>query len=273
MAIQVDIEKTPEPDPRADELAGKAPIESGGKELPPDDPTKTLETEIERVKDLPEKFESVGDLASAYRELERKQSKENATSDLSLDAGDDPEQPTFNSEKYQQEFVTDGELSEASLGEIKKLGIDQGFVDAHMHGLEALKEAQVDVLLDIANGGKMSALRDESRDAFDKVRSWAKVNLPDSDKDAFAEAMQSGNSNTMHLAMSGLVARFRASSAGQETLIEGPSAGSAIQPYESTEQVQEAMRDPAYKRDPAYRERVEARIRAGLRTGTSTRIR
>ncbi len=88
---------------------------------------------------------------------------------------------------------------------------------------------------------------------------WASNNLPDTEIDAFNE-MINGDASVMQTAVNGMYARFVQSQGAP--LLQGetgntiPNSGA----FQSRAQVTEAMSDPRYKKDPAYRQQVYNRL-------------
>ena len=62
------------------------------------------------------------------------------------------------------------------------------------------------------------------------------------------------------MAIKGMYARFLRDGGEPVTIEKGQVAGANIAPFNSTAQVTEAMRDPRYDKDPAYRAHVEKRL-------------
>jgi hypothetical protein len=62
------------------------------------------------------------------------------------------------------------------------------------------------------------------------------------------------------MAISGLHAKYVAKSGVEPRLIGGKAPRDAGEKFESTAQLVEAMKDPKYQSDPAYRRKIEARL-------------
>ena len=62
------------------------------------------------------------------------------------------------------------------------------------------------------------------------------------------------------MAVRGLYSQFASAGGKAPNLIQGNTSGSAVKPFNAAAQVTEAMRDPRYKNDPAYRKTVEDRL-------------
>ena len=62
------------------------------------------------------------------------------------------------------------------------------------------------------------------------------------------------------MAIRGVYARFIADGGSPVSLVQGDTQGSGARPFNSAAQVTEAMKDPRYGNDPAYRAQVEQRL-------------
>jgi hypothetical protein len=90
---------------------------------------------------------------------------------------------------------------------------------------------------------------------------WAATNLGEEQKAAFNAALDSGDLGRVMFAVQGLRAQHQQAAGTQPTLLKGsPNGTSAIQPFASSAQVTEAMNDPRYKKDPAFRQMVYDRL-------------
>jgi len=200
---------------------------------------------------LPEKFKSPEDLAVAYGELEKKLGKPAKT--------EKPEgQPDANTEvatgfaKYSEEYFKNGSISEDSLKELEAKGIPREYVDQYVRGYEAYQTAEVTTILGEIGG--------ESE--FKSMSEWASENLSENELSAYNDAVTSGNKEQASFAVKGMYARYKSGVAGNEPrLLSGNTRVSGdVNVFRSTAEVVEAMKNPKYKSDPAYRKDVEERL-------------
>ena len=89
---------------------------------------------------------------------------------------------------------------------------------------------------------------------------WAAENLSDDDLNAFNGLVEGGSVEQARVAVKGLYAQYQAAGGKGPSLVQGATSGAGVKPFGSTAQVTEAMRDPRYANDPAYREQVEKRM-------------
>ncbi len=91
---------------------------------------------------------------------------------------------------------------------------------------------------------------------------WASTNLPSSDIDIFND-MVGGTREERMMAITSMQARFnQATASNTAPLMQGETSSTIAkgQTFQSRAQVTEAMSDPRYKKDPAYREEVYRRL-------------
>jgi len=90
---------------------------------------------------LPEKFKSAEELAKAYSELEKKFSSSNKeVKEQPKNKSEEVKSESFTLDKYNQEYVEQGSLSEKSYQELAKLGLNKELVDGYIEGQKAISE-------------------------------------------------------------------------------------------------------------------------------------
>ena len=93
---------------------------------------------------------------------------------------------------------------------------------------------------------------------YGKVIGWAAKNLGKGEIDAYNSIVGGTSLEATKMAVQGLFARYKAA-VGENGLIMGGSSPSG-DVFESEAQMVEAMADPRYQKDPAYRDKVMAKI-------------
>jgi hypothetical protein len=218
------------------------------------------EVSEERPEWLDEKFKSPEDLAKAYTELQsklgEKTNEEETQTDTKSDSTDDSTVqedgvPMASAiESATSEFTEKGELSDKTFDALEQAGIPREMVEAYIQGQEAVAVGQAaEVQQTIGGLGNYEAMAE-----------WAGENLDDADLDAFNTIVEGGTVEQAKVAVKGLYAQFLSAGGKPPQLIQGDTVGSGLKPYTSSAQITEAMRDPRYKNDPAFRENVEKRL-------------
>jgi len=211
----------------------------------------TNEVSAERPEWLPEKFQSVEDMAKAYNELEQKQSSgEEAGGEEEVaeseQVSDDPQLNTV--EIASQEFADKGELSEATYEKLAEVGLGKEMVDQYIAGQQAILEQQSQAIYSEIGG----------KEEYEQMSEWASESLSDADLEAYNETVESGTVDQAKFAVKALYAQYKGTSA--PTPMQGSTNGSAVAPYTSRAQVTEAMRSKQYQTDPAFRNQVQQRL-------------
>lgn len=200
-------------------------------------PTEEPSVPSERPTWLPEKFQNPEDLANAYSELEKKFSEASPAKFEGL-------------EKYTEEFNNNGDLSEESIKAIAAMGIPEPIVRAYVDGQKSVVESNVSAVFNLAGG----------QEQYQQLLSWAGENIPEDEVDAFNAVIDSGNMNTIKMAVQGLRARFERANGQSGRLIQGETSGPSGSAFRSIAEIVNAMKDPRYATDPAYRSDVEKRV-------------
>ena len=216
---------------------------------------------VSRPEWLPEKFQSVEDMAKAYAALEAKlggKTQDNPQTDPANadnnQTGQNPEQAL--SEKgldlstFTTEFNAKGELSADSYAKLAAAGFDKGLVDNYINGQKAVA-AQYDTAVTTEVGGS---------EKYSEVVTWAKANLTDDEITAYNAAVSSGNMAQAKLAALGLSAKFQKAVGSEPRLVQGRTNSASEDVFESTAQLTESMRDPRYAKDPAFRAKIQSKL-------------
>ena len=219
-----------------------------------EEPQEEVQAEAseERPEWLDEKFESPEDLAKAYNELQKKQSSKQSKSKKDDAPAEEDTGASINSsvQKATEEFAESGALTDKTFVELEKAGLPRSFVEAYIAGQESISTSQA---LDIQNevGGNAN---------YNAMSDWASENLSDGDLDGFNSIVETGSIEQAKMAVKGLYAQFISAGGNPPELSQGGTSGSSVKPFGSAAQVTEAMRDPRYSSDPAFRDNVEKRL-------------
>lgn len=216
---------------------------------------------------LPEKFNSVEDLAKSYAELEKKlggQSKEEVDpvskatvksdapkSDNKLEIAEQAVSDAgLDMASLQKEYSEKGELDSKSYEALEKVGISKQYVDNYIAGQEAIANQQANEIKQTVGGD----------DVYQDMVDWASKNMTDGEKQAYNKAVNSGDMDTVKLAVNALKGQFERANGIEPTLITGKAQPTAEQGFESWAQVTEAMSNPRYAKDIAYQNEVKNKL-------------
>lgn len=220
------------------------------------------------------KYKTVEELEKGYAELQKAFSQKTATTQeqtpatetkndnpLKIDDTETPptaeqaqealEQKGLDISVFNQEFQEKGELSPESYEKLQKAGIPKEIVDGYIAGQKLIAEQQQTRVFDTAGG----------QEEYAKMVDWAKTNLSTEERKAYNDTLESGDMNKILLAVRGLRASYEDANGRTPNLVNTTSNGSAgSAPFQSQAQLIQAMSDPRYRTDPAYRAEVEKRL-------------
>jgi len=224
------------------------------------DTTKPVEKTEERPAWLPEEFKTPEEFAEAYKTSKTKPA-ETKTEDKQPSDGKQPtpeqarEAATkagLDMNKLSAEYAEKGELSAESLAALEKAGITKAQVDAYVEGQKAVA-AQYNQRLADSIGGK---------EKLDATFEWARKSLTAEEIKEADAILQSGNESASKMLLAGLSARHEASLGKEPEFVGGRMSSTTTGPaaYESTAQMVADMNSAAYRKDPAFREKVMRRV-------------
>lgn len=152
------------------------------------------------------------------------------------------------------EFAEKGDISEASYAKLAEQGISKEDFQQYLAGKQAQADAYTSTVLTATVG---------TAEKYSEVVNWAKGALSAAEIAAFNAEVQSGDTTRATLAVAGLNARFTVANPAEPALLQADNTpASALQGYQSWEQVKTDMKDARYAKDPAFRDQVKARLAA-----------
>jgi len=89
---------------------------------------------------------------------------------------------------------------------------------------------------------------------------WGQNNFSEDEQKTFDATIAEGNIDSIKLAVSGVWARMQQDRGPRGKLIQGNTPASTNNSFQSIAEITEAMKDPRYKKDPAYRAEVQRRL-------------
>jgi hypothetical protein len=165
----------------------------------------------------------------------------------------------FDLVPYSTEYDTTGDVSEENRAKIADglksvLGDDaRKIVDGYIDGQKVLQTNTHSEFMAAAGGA----------DSYNTMLQWAAQSLPKDSAEAFNRAIDSGDKHATLFAIQGLKAQYEAANGRLGNTITGGGGNTnASIGYASTAQMLADMANPLYKSDPAFRDKVAARIKA-----------
>jgi hypothetical protein len=156
------------------------------------------------------------------------------------------------------EFAANGELSDDRYKQLEEAGVARDVVDAVIQGQQALVEVQ-----------KLSSIMeaDLTLSQYQELASWAEKNWSAEQIETYNRLVDGSDAGARAMAIQSLVSASRGGRGPeQKRNIEGSTATAGVAPFQSADEMVEAMRDKRYRnREEPYFSQVKARLGAGIR--------
>lgn len=156
--------------------------------------------------------------------------------------------------RYEQEAVSQGQLSDKSLEELEARGYPRDLATSHVQGLLAQREIATQKVANSVGG--MAVVK--------SALEWAGRNKSPEEIQAINTALANSDATTQALIIKGLV-KDSGAIGGVMSGTNAPALTS--QPYPSQAQWLADLKKPEYHSDPAFRNQVMARMKATESTG------
>jgi hypothetical protein len=240
------------------------------------------ESDGEEAPLLAGKYKSVDELEKAYKELQSKLGKRTPEEAPAPEAeapeaeAEEVETDTRSAKEIYGEAIgtkleeagidfsdmntrwqQSGELTTDDYTALEGAGFSKQMVEAYLNGLnyQAAKDSAL-TMQQVADVKSQFGGEEE----YGRMMAWAQSNLSAEEQDAFNTLINTQPMSTVKLAVAGIHSRYTAAEGREPRLLGGRSPRSEGDVFESTAQLVEAMKDPKYKSDPAYRRKVEAKL-------------
>lgn len=219
------------------------------------------QAEADQQQMLAGKFKDAEALEQAYIELQKKLGENNEeVSEVQGEQLQAPEEekeeevnPNFELlNKASEEFYSnDGQVSQEVLDELSKMDSAE-LINAYitMQGQQRqgndLTDAQASEIKSLAGG----------EEAYSQLTQWAANSLDESTISAYDNIVETGDVRMIQLALAGLKAEYEKANGFEGQMLTGKPAKQQVDVFRSQSEVVQAMSDPRYDNDPAYRQDV-----------------
>ena len=207
------------------------------------------EMEQQQSKMLAGKYKNAEELESAYLELQKKLGESSDTEDVQEEQEEEESQGGLFDrlwEEAQGEKLSDelaDALSNASVGDLAKEYIEYRRQVEESGPTSTMTDEDVTDLKDSVGG-------DES---YSRLISWASDNLSADEIQMYDNVMDSGNPAAAYFAIQALSMRYDDASGVEGDLLQGKAASDSSRGFRSQAELVQAMSDPRYETDVAYR--------------------
>ena len=208
------------------------------------------------------KYQSAEELEEAYINLQKKlgsSDEDDEVEETTLEADEYPENVadgvnliTTASEEY---YENNGEISAETMQKFTEMS-SSDLVEAYMAIRDRNPDVDGGVATDLTDAEMNQVYNSAGGEAeYGRLTSWAAQNLSETKLDAFNDMIDRGNSTAIQIAVAGLRAEYEAQEGYEGRMLTGKSAPVA-DGFRSQAEVVQAMSDPRYDRDEAYRQDV-----------------
>ena len=111
----------------------------------------------------------------------------------------------------QKEYYEKGELDSKSYKSLEKVGISKQYVDNYIAGQEAIANQQAFEIKETVGGGEV----------YQEMVDWASKNMTEGEKQAYNKAVNSGEMDTVKLAVNALKGKFERANGVEPKLVTG----------------------------------------------------
>jgi hypothetical protein len=201
------------------------------------------------------KFKDAESLEKAYIELQSKLGSKDTSEEVEEESTDDGEDETPSSVlDALWEDAQNGELSESTKQQLSKMNPAEVAAEylKYRQQIEAtqstedISDDQVSELRGIAGGD----------DGYQEMIVWASENLSPQEIQRYDNVIAGGNYDAISFAVEALKSKYTEAMGVEGQLFKGKPAASNKDVFRSQAEVVQAMSDPRYDRDPAYRNDV-----------------
>ena len=229
------------------------------------------EMEAQQEQLLAGKYKNAEDLEKAYVELQKKlggEGTEDSESTGDSDVSDDGEETSEEKEETKEDspalalvneaaaeyWDNDKSLSEDTMAKLGEMS-GQDLLAAYLQAQEANPMDQAPEVSDLTTTdiSDIRAVAGGEKEYATMVQ-WAADNMDRADVESFDSLLASGNVGAIKLAVSGIKAQYDNVNGYEGTMLSGKPPTTSKDVFRSQAELVNAMSDPRYEKDPAYRQ-------------------
>ena len=213
------------------------------------------------------KFQNAEELEKAYVELQKKlgsntEEETETSAEETKEETDEETNPAISliNEASAEYYDNDNTLSPETIEKFSSMS-SQDLVSAYLELQKNAPQQETETVKDLSeseiNTIKNSVGGDKE---YDNIISWAAQNLPEQRRTAFDNLINNGDVEIIQLAVAGLKAQYETANGYEGRLLSGKSAKTSGDVFRSQAEVVQAMNDPRYDRDEAYRQDIYQKL-------------
>ena len=207
------------------------------------------------------KYKDAQELEKAYIELQGKLGKpQEETAENSEELEIEPEGKKEETDEPDSDFLdrlwdeAQSEYTDETMQELEKMD-PKDLAQMHLkyrseNQRASVTEKEASQLKEVAGGEK----------GYTDMMSWAQNNLQKEEIDMYDSVMETGNATACFFAIQALKYRYDDSNGVEGNMLTGKAPSNKGNQFQSNAQLVEAMSDPKYDNDPAYRREVMEKL-------------
>ena len=210
------------------------------------------------------KYKTAEDLESAYINLQKKLGEPKA------DVPEETSEPKAEEEKEEEPEKEEPKVTNI----LDKLWAekDSGFKDETLQELASAKQgdlAKAYLLYRQQNGPRQLSQDDIGKlkrvaggeERYNQIVDWAQNNLNQNEQTMYDAVVEKGDPIACYFALQALMGRYENAVGTDVTMLTGKASKNDGSIFRSQQEVIDAMGDPRYDRDPAYRKDIETKLK------------
>ena len=203
---------------------------------------------------MPDKFtgKSAEDIARAYVELEKMKAGGEPPPADPQDPPADPTPEPQEPNKYYNEFIEKGELSEDSFKELEDAGYDRADIQERLEFEQYKQNKRIESVVEGIGG----------MENYQAMEAWATENVGDDERTQFTAEFANASDYVKKVMLKDMYSRYQADAkeTGGDVLHTNESQYTVTKGYTSQHELQKDMSDPRYGSDRSYTQAVEAKL-------------
>ena len=209
------------------------------------------------------KYKNAEDLEKAYVELQKKLGDQEPKAEAEETEEESTEEPkdvnpatALINEASQEFYDNDNKLSPETIEKFSQLDSKQ-LIAAYLESIQnSPRTDEVDLAQNEIDRIHKSV---GGAEEYTKLTDWGQKNLSEAEIQSFDKVVSTGDPNVIELAVAGLKAKYDNSNGYEGRMLTGkPTSNSEV--FRSQAQLVQAMADPRYDNDPAYRADVVEKL-------------
>jgi len=207
------------------------------------------------------KFKDAEELEKAYIELQRKLGAPNEPQENEEVRDDETSAEEVESEYTTEQWIQEaaaeynenGSLSQETLEQIAEMDpadLANAFMGMQGEATADLSESETNAIKQVAGGDE----------GYSQMIEWATDSMPAEYTNAFNNLVATGDAYSIQLAVAGMRAAYEQQNGYEGRMLTGDAPESRPDTFRSHAEVMQAMSDPRYDSDPAYRNDVFTKL-------------